>query len=237
MKNIFKLLVLVQIAILTSCKKSTIRASSTKNAIAADTAAKAAGDIPAHKYGIIIKSKQFKINGIECYWEHTDTLTKEGSMDLIKLRDYKTNRVLIYDIECCLKYGFDFYSPDNFKDVNFDGFEDFLIRSYGSMAAFETTYIFLFDNKTKRFVSSNLSGNGIEIDAINRKLITTSFDSDSEKAESYYFDKLGKVKYTEIVTVTTEYLDTIPVEYRTYEKIINGKVVQTKKDSIIASEK
>lgn len=237
MKNIFKLLVLVQIAILTSCNNSTIKASSTKNDLTTDTASKATGDIRPHKYGIVIKSKQFKINGIECYWEHTDTLTEEGAMDLIKLRDYKTNRILIYDTECCLKYGFDFYSPDNFKDVNFDGFEDFLIRNYGSMAAFETTYIFLFDNKTKRFVSSDLSGNAIETDSINRKLITTSFDRDIEKVESHYFDKLGKVKYTEIVTVTTEYLDTIPVEYRTYEKIINGKVVQTKKDSVITSEK
>lgn len=148
-------------------------------------------------------------------------------MDLIKLKDFKTNRILVNHIDCCLKYGFDFYSKDNFLDVNFDGFKDFLIRSYGSMAMFELTNIYLFDNKTKSFVYSDLSDNGIETDSINRKLTTSSFDRDFEKTKIHYFDKFGKAKYTQVIT---KYLDsTYEVKYRTIEKIVNGKVVE--KDS------
>ena len=111
--------------------------------------------------------------------------------------------------------------------VNFDGFKDFLIRSYGSMAMFELTNIYLFDNKTKSFVYSDLSDNGIETDSINRKLTTSSFDRDFEKTKIHYFDKFGKAKYTQVIT---KYLDsTYEVKYRTIEKIVNGKVVE--KDS------
>jgi hypothetical protein len=44
----------------------------------------------------------------------------------------------------------------------------FLIRSYGSMAMFELTNIYLYDNKTKKFIYSDLSDNGIEIDGIEK---------------------------------------------------------------------
>ena len=106
--------------------------------------------------------------------------------------------------------------------------------SYGSMVMFELTNIYLFDNKTKQFEYSDLSDNGIETDSVNRKLITRSFDRNFEKTKTHYLDKFGKVKYTEVLTI--EYMDTIPVEYRTYEKIVKGKVVETKKDSIINKE-
>lgn len=171
MKTVFYIFIILLLA---SCKNS-LKNKESKKLVITDTVA--IGEIPVHKYGIIKKSNPLKINGIECYWEHTDTLVEEGSMDLIKLKDYKTNRILVNHIDCCLKYGFDFYSKDNFLDVNFDGFKDFLIRSYGSRAMFELTNIYLFDNKTKSFVYSDLSDNGIETDSVNRKLITSSFDT------------------------------------------------------------
>jgi hypothetical protein len=232
MKNIFYIfIILVSI----SCKDST-NSVNPRRLVITDTVA--TRTIRVHKYGIIKKSNPFKINGIECYWEHSDTLVEEGSMDLIKLKDYKTNRILVNHIDCCLKYGFDFYSKDNFLDVNFDGFKDFLIRTYGSMAMFEITNIYLFDSKTKKFTESDLGDNGITTDSVKRKLITSSFDrtylGSSEKTKTHYFDKYGKLKYTEVLNI--EYLDTIPVEYRTYEKIVNGRVVETKKDSVINKE-
>jgi hypothetical protein len=212
--------------LLASCKNP-VKNSQLKKAVIIDTVATT--EIPAHKYGTIIKSKPFKINGIECYWEQTDTLVDDGTMDLIKLKNYKTNQILVNHVECCLKYGFDFYSLNNFLDVNFDGYEDFLIRSYGSSAMFEQTNIYLFDNRLKRFVYSDLSDIGIETDSANRKLITSSFDRDFEKTKNHYFDKFGKVKYTEVIT---EYFS--PFEYKIHEKIIKGKVV--KRDSIVATE-
>lgn len=221
MKTVFYILIILLLA---SCKNS-LKNKESKKLVITDTVA--IREIPVHKYGTIKKSKPFKINGIECYWEQTDTLAEESAMDLIKLKDFKTNRILVNHIDCCLKYGFDFYSKDNFLDVNFDGFKDFLIRSYGSMAMFELTNIYLFDNKTKSFVYSDLSDNGIETDSINRKLTTSSFDRDFEKTKIHYFDKFGKAKYTQVIT---KYLDsTYEVKYRTIEKIVNGKVVE--KDS------
>lgn len=232
MKKIFCIFIIL---VLSSCKNSTNIGVPKKIEITDTTAI---GKISILKYGIIKKSNPFKINGLECYWEHTDTLTDDGSMDLIKLKDYKTNRTLVNHIDCCLKYGFDFYSKDNFLDVNFDGYKDFTIRTYGSMAMFELTQIYLFDFKTKRFIESDLGDNSITTDSVKRKLITSSFDrtyiGGSEKTKTHYFDKYGKLKYTEVLNI--EYLDTIPVEYRTYEKIVNGKVVETKKDSVINKE-
>jgi len=232
MKNIFYLFIIL---LLISCKNS-IKSDEPKKLVITDTVV--TREISAHKYGIIKKSNPFKINGIECFWELTDTLDDKISMDLIKLKNYKTNRILVNHIECCLKYGFDFYSTDNFLDVNFDGFKDFLIRSYGSMAMFEITNIYIFDPTTKRFIQSDLGDNIITTDSINRKLITGSFDrtylGSSEQTKTHYFDKYGKLKYTEVFKV--KYLDTIPVEHRTYEKIVNGKVVETKRDSVINKE-
>lgn len=228
MKTVFYIFIILLLA---SCKNS-LKNKESKKLVITDTVA--IGEISAHKNGIIKKSNTLKINGIECYWEHTDTLLEEVSMDLIKLKDYKTNRILVNHIDCCLKYGFDFYSKDNFLDVNFDGFKDFLIRSYGSMAMFEITNIYLFEPTTKRFIKSDLGDNSIKTDSINRKFITSSFDrtylGSSEKTKTHYFDKYGKLKYTEVHNI--EYLDTISVEYRTYEKIVNGKVLETKRDSV-----
>jgi len=231
MKTIINIsLVWIQILLIISCKNSIDKDQPSIKTNAIDTTS-----IINKTYGTIIKSKPFKINGIECYWEQTDTLTEEGTMDLIKLKAYKTNRILVNHIDCCLKYGFDMNTTDHFIDVNFDGFKDFLIRSYGSTAMFEETHIYLFDNKAKQFTPSDLSDNIIEPDSIHRKLITSSFDRNFEKTKTHYFDNIGKLKHTEIVTI--EHWDTTPYEYKTYEKIVNGKVVETKKDSIMYSEK
>jgi hypothetical protein len=222
------------ISLLVSCKN--LENNPIKKIVIKDTVSTL--EIPSHKYGLILKSKPFKINGIECYWEKTDTLVDEGVSNLIKLIEKRTKRILINHQECCLKYGFDFGSPNNFLDVNFDGYKDFLIRSYGSIAMFENTNIYLFNNKTKQFVYSDLSDNLIETDSINRKLITRSFDRSSEgnfnKTKTHYFDAFGKAKYTEVFTIQD--FDTIPVEYRTYEKIVNGKLVKTKKDTVTKKE-
>jgi hypothetical protein len=224
---------LTLILLLAACQK-TVKSTQDKGTEIKDTVA--TKEIPSPKYGTIIKkSKPFKINGMECYWEQTDTLAEEGAMEVIKLKDYKTNRILMNHVECCLKYGFDFDSPDNFKDVNFDGFNDFLIVSYGSSAMFELTNIYLFDHKTKRFVYSDLSDNSIETDRINRKLTTHSSDTNFEKTKTHYFTKFGKLNYTEVVTIT--HSDTTAVEHRTYEKIVNGKVVQMRKGVVVKTEK
>lgn len=218
------LLILGQLALFAGCKNTVQKNSTPQKNATTDTVSTAKTTV--HKYGEnILKSKPFTINGMQCYWQQTDTVTDEGSMDLIKLKDYKTHRILVNHIECCLKYGFDFDAPENFLDVNFDGYKDFLIRSYGSMAAFEVTNIYLFNPKEKQFIPSDLSDNIITADSIHRRLITSSFDRDYEKTQTHYFDRSGKLKYTEIETAYTT-----PSEYKIFEKVVNGRVV--KRDSL-----
>ena len=205
----------------------------------ADTVATA--KLPVDKPGTTIKkSRPFQINNLTCYWEQKDTLMEEGTMDVIQLKDHKTHRSLLNHIECCSKYGFDFASPDNFMDVNFDGFHDFLIRSYGSTAENEVTNIYLFDNKAKRFVySEELSDNGIGTDTVGRKLITSSFGRDFQVTKTHHFDASGKVTYTEVMTEYSKSIEgtEFPVEYKKYEKIVGCEVVETKTDSVIYTEK
>lgn len=232
MKNIYYILIVL---VLANCRNKQKNVESKKSEVI-NTVPN--GKISLHKYGIIKKSDPLKINGIECYWEQTDTLVDEGSMELIKLKDYKTNRILVKHIDCCLKYGFDFQTKENFNDVNFDGFKDFLIKTYGSMAMFELTNIYLFDHKTKKYVYSSLSDNSITTDSINRKLTTSNFDKNQngniEKTKIHYFDKNGKLKYSEINSI--ENIDTTNISYKTYEKIVSGKVVETKKVKVVKNE-
>ncbi len=68
-----------------------------------------------------------------------------------------------------------------------------------------------------------------------KNFITSSSGRDFQVTRTHYFNKLGSVKYTELVTEYSNYVDSIlfPVEYKMYEKIVNEKVIETKLDSVI----
>lgn len=187
---------------------------------------------------VIRTSAPFRINGLECYWEMTDTVDG-GTADLLKLRNAKNRNLLLRRVECCLKYGFDFEAKDHFKDVNFDGFEDFLIRSYGSTAENEITNVYLFNPAQKRFdYSEELSDNSIEVDSIKKILITGSFGRDFEITKHHRFHKSGKLKSTEIFKESLEYAEGkyYQIRFTDYEKVVNGKTVATKHDSVVEPE-
>lgn len=224
-----KLTYILIILLLASCKNTTKKISSEKNIIK-DTAS----TTEFNKIKIDTLSKigeSFNINGIKCNWKQIDSPEGETTLEL---KDSKTQRIL-------LSYSDYFKSKNNinsadyfnehFRDLNFDGFKDFLITSYGSNEMTNLVNIYVFNKKTKSFeFSEDLSDNHIEtIDSDNRKLVTSSSSIDNEITRNHYFDKNGKLKYLETITKSDSIgNDTINIYRNIYEKSINGKVVKTK---------
>lgn len=237
MKNIFKLLVLFQIVLFISCKNAVTKTATPtvpQKAINTDTV--------AHQEPHEIKwdtithlSKPFMLNDISLYWEKNYIMADESLYEIyVRLRNYKTKQLLVeipLDFEDHIDNSDDFYNKlkeQSFEDYNFDGFDDVSIYLRGSMAMTSSTAIYLFNPNTKLFdVSEELSATGVDVDKKNRILIATNFDLNSETTKKHHFDKFGKVKYTEVITIH----NTESFEYKTYEKIVNGKVVESKVDS------
>lgn len=178
--------------------------------------------------------KIFKINNIECYFRINDTINDDvPDIVSIELKEYKTNRVLLSYME--LFHSFDVNSDENFEDVNFDGYKDYYYTSYGSMVMNDLTHFYLFNKETKVFeYSEELTDSHIEdIDSINKKLIMSNDYRFGRDSVIHSFDNFGKIKFTEVFSEYEEEIDTIWISRKTYRKIINGEIVETKQDSII----
>lgn len=226
MKNFFYI---IAVLLLVSCKNTTENISSKKNIIKDNVYT---AKLPEIKTETLTKiSEPFNINGIKCNWKQIDSPEGETTLELM---DYKTQRVLLsysdyFRVENNFNSGN--YFNEHFQDINFDGYKDFLITSYGSNETTNLVNIYVFNNKTKTFeFSEDLSDNQIEtIDSINRKLVTSSSSIDNEIKRNHYFDKNGKLKFLETITKSDSIVnDTINIYRNIYEKSINGKVVKTK---------
>jgi hypothetical protein len=224
-----KLPYILSILLLTSCKNTTEKISF-KKAIITDRIT--ATEFPEIKtYALTKTSEPININGIKCNWEQIDSPKGETTLEL---RDYKTKRILLsYSDYFRVENDFNSanYFNEHFRDINFDGFKDFLITSYGSNETTNLVNIYVFNDRTKTFeFSEDLSDNQIEaIDSSNRKLVTSSSTIDKEIKRNHYFDKNGKLKYLETITKSDSIVnDTIDIYKNIYEKSINGKVVKTK---------
>jgi len=202
------------------------------------------------KYDTIVKiSEPFILNEISCYWKHFLIIADYGLSDIImELKENKTDRLIFRHFDY-VKYEDDFnYKSDSyfdeinekhFKDVNFDGYKDFIIRSYGSMPMTDRTNINIFNKQTKTFDSQKdadgeyLSDTNIdEIDTINKTLTTSSFSIEGVYRRKHHFDNNGKIKFSEYLSEDFFYLnDTIEKRITKYTKIINGKEVETKIDT------
>src|SRR5690606_144535 len=103
----------------------------------------------------------------------------EGGNITRELINNKTQKTILKDTDFYHINGYnniDFEKEkENFKDVNFDGFKDYIVHNYSnSPQALNPFYnIHIFNNSTKSFdFSEELPGTDIEIDSINRKLIS-----------------------------------------------------------------
>lgn len=235
------LIYLLSFLFLINCKNSNINRVQ-KSVIKQDTVLK--NEILVDKSDSILKkSNPFELNKMLCYWEN---YIFENDEIKINLKNYKTNKMLISEIifnenvkvDDDSEQDFDKLIADYFGDFNFDGFKDFFIYYKGSTAMTSNYGIFLFNPKTQTFdYSEYLSENVNSIDTVdskNKKLITTSYSRFFEVTKTHYFDKFGTVRFSEIITL--EVSDTKPMQYKTYEKIVNGAAVITKKDSILSTE-
>lgn len=183
-------------------------------------------------------SKPFEENKILMYWEKNYVMANDAlSETFVRLLNYKTKKLLIeatLDFEDHIDNSDAFYAKlkeQSFEDFNFDGFVDVSAYSRGSTAMTSVTGIYLFNPKTKTFdFSEELSATGVEVDKKARMLTATNYDLNSETATKHHFDKLGRIKYTEVIVKNFDSL-----AYTTYEKIVKGKVVERKVDSV-ASE-
>ncbi len=248
MKNLFYISFLIVLVV--SCKNS--NNNSDVEEIIADTISKALieEEIIEIKTETIIKiSDPFELNTIFYYWEHSIILNNDILHEVkMKLKDYKTDKVILESANY-VKYEGDFkYKSENyfdeinkryFKDVNFDGYKDFINFHYGSMGMTDWTEIYVFNNQTKTFDSvkdaegEDLSDNRIEkIDSINKILVTSSFDMERAYIRKQHFDKKGKIKFSEYITESSVDISDTIFGVLDYKKIINGEIVETKTDTI-----
>ena len=192
-------------------------------------------------------SKPFEANKILLYWEKNYVIADGGISEIYAtLRNYNTKKLLIevpLDFEDHIDNSDDFYNKlkeQSFQDYNFDGFDDISVYLRGSMAMTSMNAIYIFNSKTKTFsYSEELSDTSIDsIDTVGKKLTTSSEGRDFLLTKTHYFNTNGTIKYTEVIQEYSKYVDSVyfSVQYKLYEKIVNGKVVETKKDSIIYTE-
>jgi hypothetical protein len=226
---------ILSILLLVSCINSIKNITSTKTIIK-DTVSTT--ELPKIKIDTLITtSKPFKINNILFYWKK-NIVTYDPAF--ITLYNYETGTRLIElnlneedsNIDESSSAFFNEFNKIHFQDLNFDGFKDFNYYSRAPhMEMNSLTNIALFNNDTKSFdYSEEIEAIYInEIDSINRKLVTSSFDLEYEYKKNHYFDKSGKIKYSEIITKWDSIVnDTTEIHKNLYQKLINGKVVKTK---------
>jgi len=194
-------------------------------------------------------SKPFKLNNMVCYWEHFFEFQKNDSgttqIEQIKmtLRNFETKKALsTFDINPIHSAYYDYksstyfetFNKGHFIDLNFDGFKDFTIYYEGSTPMSATTNIYLFNNKTKTFEDSELSDTSIEeVDPVNKILTTFSWDLEARYIKKHHFGKNGKIKFSAHITEENySSNDTTLKVIRTYQKMINGKEVEIKVDTV-----
>lgn len=202
-------------------------------------------ELPEYKADTLTKkSNLFLLNKLLCYWEHFFVIDHNDGLEItMKLYDNKTKKLLLeYEYQPkhnedynykSLTY-FDSINKKHFDDYNFDGFKDFNIYEYGSMAMTSATVIMLFNNETNSFEHSELSATSIdEIDHVNRILTTHDWDRENVYYKKYYFNTKGKIKFREEITEREYYPnDTTIIQIRKYEKIINKKIVEQRTDTL-----
>lgn len=193
------------------------------------------------------KSEPFTINGIKCYWVLT-LLIKEGNNDdsdgKLVLKDKQSAKVLLinsdyYDLDDSYytnsfkRIDFESLNEDAIKDINFDGYKDFMIygkTESGSAGMFYKVY--LFNNEKKIFEQSELlSGYNIAIDTINKSISTSAKNGFKWNiSRTHHLSRKGKIEYTEITE--REVISEEPSLLKTtYKKTIGEEIVKTKIDT------
>ena len=191
------------------------------------------------KQDTLIKiSDPFSINGITCYWElkgigHDDFYLVNASLEL---KNYKNKKTILYneDVYDRTFFDCDFILTFDPRDANFDGFEDFVLETRTGSGSGGSGYrIYFFDDKTSTFIHPPLEIGNIEINNSD-KTISGSWKMGAGHFihRTHYFDGNGKMKFTEIFTNEIISVDTLTLLKRTFQKIINEEIMETKIDTV-----
>ncbi|RZK14706.1 MAG: hypothetical protein EOO43_15985 [Flavobacterium sp.] len=187
--------------------------------------------------------KPFKINGVDCFWELKLPL-REGSNDgdgILTLRNIQSKKALLinsdyysldnsYYTNSFNGVDFESFNKDCIKDVNFDGYKDFMIYGLEESGSAGSLYkVYLFNDKKKLFEQSKaLSGYDILLDTVNKTRTSGGRNGYNYNVSvTDFFGRRGTIKYTE--TTEREVISDEPKRLlkTTYNKIVNKKVVQT----------
>src|SRR5690606_24767685 len=129
------LVVILVIIFFVGCKKATNGGVPAETTLL-DTVI--ATEMPIVVTDTVIKiSEPFQLNTVLCYWKHTFVVYGESGFDLsMELRNYNSDSIL-FEFEHAPKHSeeynykagnyFEELNREHFKDVNFDGFKDFVI--------------------------------------------------------------------------------------------------------------
>ncbi len=177
----------------------------------------------------------FEINNLKCYWK-SDSVFRVKEKDTIPL--WRINRALINSTnkEVILSLDsedgsvYENNGEGSFKDLNLDGFKDFMMYSEensGSGGSYYNTFI--FNSEKNIFEFSKLhSGGVLTLDVKKRTLKSTWRSGVSTNIyKILYFDNKGNIQYREnIVTEIGESIDSEKYKLTTtYQKFINDKLV------------
>lgn len=196
---------------------------------------------------LVKESRPFAINRIKCYWKHS-LISSNGFIGeiIMELKNTETDST-IFNYDHVTKYPeeynynsesyFDEINKTHLIDVNFDGYKDFVIYSYGSMPMTSQTHIFIFNPQTTTFeINPEIDPDSHIIesrDSIRRILVVSNFDMESTYETSYHFNKNGSITFIEkIAERVLESKDTMQLTERKYQKIIKDKIVESKIDTV-----
>ncbi len=184
----------------------------------------------------------FTINNIICYWKFTKNFHFSDGKKLdyadfnLQLIEKKTNKVILTDSDFISLKQIDSVDLrlENFKDVNFDGYKDFINPNQESSGTGgEFFNVHLYNPKKQIFEFSNeLSNSDLEIDSLNRTLSTYWKAGVSLNVTSVtHFDKKGKIKFKESIKKEVMNIDDKSKLVTTTKKTIGKKIIEIKNDT------
>ena len=179
------------------------------------------------------RSKTFTVNGINIFWNISEAITENDTLNILELKNAKTNKILLRDTlyytDKFLKFEEEDYElTNNFRDANFDGYDDYVTVFHFQNARANNFKIYAFNPELKTY-EFLLDGDDLEIDTINKTVSSSWFSQISYTIRTYHF-KAGKIDFEE-----EEYHGYIHgsdgLQENVYTKMKNNEVIYIKKDT------
>ena len=184
----------------------------------------------------------FTINNLRCYWrfitncQFIDGKKSDFANFTLQLIESKSNQMILIDSDFISINNIDSVDArlQNFKDINFDGYKDFINPNQeASGAGGEFFNVYLFNPAKHVFEFSNeLSNSDLEIDSTNRTLTSFWKAGVSLSVTSVtHFDKKGKVEFKENIKKEEMNVNDKSKLVTTTKKTIGKKIIKITVDT------